>query len=398
MVPLPSEKEITVNMSSSHYTPREMIDALIAFDTTSRNSNMALIDFVRDYLQAHDVDSTLIHDETGQKANLFATIGPEIDGGVVLSGHTDVVPVDGQDWSSDPFQVLEKDGKLYGRGTADMKSFSAIALALLPEMQAAGLKKPIHLALSYDEEVGCLGARSLAEHLGGLKSRPQAVIVGEPTEMKAVDAHKGCHSFYTTVRGLEAHSSATQDGVNSIFYAAQLIGFLQQMAEDMKQEQVNERFHPPYTTVHVGTVQGGTAQNIIPKETVFSWEFRMVPGHDLKATYQRFEDFAVTEVLPQMRAVSDQADISTVERASIPPLLPEQGSSAEALVLALIGSNQTYAVSYGTEAGLFQNVGVPTVVCGPGNIREAHKPDEYIELSQVEHCASFMRKLIAHLS
>lgn len=385
-------------MNQTQYTPREMIDALIAFDTTSRNSNLALINFVRDYLSAHGVESTLIHDETGEKANLFATIGPEVDGGVVLSGHTDVVPVDGQDWSSDPFQVDERDGRLYGRGTADMKSFSAIALALLPRMQAAGLQKPIHLALSYDEEVGCIGARSLAEHLGGLKSRPQAVIVGEPTDMKAVDAHKGGNSFYTSVHGLEGHSSATQDGVNTIFYAAQLIGFLQNLAEEMKQEQYNERFNPPYTTVHVGTIQGGTALNIIPKETKFVWEFRDVPGHDPAATLQRFEDFAQNEVLPQMRAVYDKADIVTEQRAKIPPLLPEEGSTAEALVLALIGSNQTYAVSYGTEAGLFQGAGVPTVVCGPGNIREAHKPDEYVELSQIDACTDFMHKLIAHLS
>jgi acetylornithine deacetylase len=200
------------------------------------------------------------------------------------------------------------------------------------------------------------------------------------------------------VYGLEGHSSATQDGVNSIFYAAQLIGFLQNLAEDMKHEQHNERFDPPYTTVHVGAIRGGTALNIIPKETTFVWEFRDVPGHDPAAILKRFEDFAQNEVLPKMRAVYDKADIVTEQRATIPPLLPEQGSSAEALVLALIGSNQTYAVSYGTEAGIFQNAGVPTVICGPGNIREAHKPDEYVELSQIEACTSFMHKLIAHLS
>ena len=257
-------------MAGTTYTPREMIDTLIGFDTTSRDSNLELIHFVRDYLDGHGIASTLIHDETGTKANLFATVGPEGNGGVALSGHTDVVPVDGQDWASDPFTVVERDGRLYGRGTSDMKSFSAIALALVPVMQAKGLKRPIHFALSYDEEVGCLGVHSLVDYLVKTGLRPQAVIVGEPTEMKVVNAHKGAFSFYTTVTGLEGHSSATDKGVNSIYYAAELIGFLQRLAEEMKTEQVNDRFDPPYTTVHVGTVHGGTAQNIIPRETVFT--------------------------------------------------------------------------------------------------------------------------------
>ncbi|HZD26117.1 MAG TPA: acetylornithine deacetylase [Alphaproteobacteria bacterium] len=379
-------------------TPRQMIETLVSFDTTSRESNLALIHFVRDYLASHDIESTLIHDETGRKANLFATVGPKVDGGVVLSGHTDVVPVDGQQWSSEPFSVSERDGRLYGRGTADMKSFSAIALALVPEMLQAGLKKPIHFALSYDEEVGCLGAHGLSEHLAGLPQRPQAMIVGEPTEMKVVNAHKGSLSYVTTVTGLEAHSSATHQGVNTIFYAAELIAFLRRQAEAMKTEQTGERFDPPYTTVHVGLVNGGTALNIIPKRTSFTWECRVVPGHDGTVVRERFDAFARDELLPEMRAVYPEADIVTEVRARVTPLVPQDGSPAETLVLALAGSNETHAVSYGTEAGIFQEGGVPAVVCGPGNIREAHKPDEYIELSQVEACTAFLRRLIDHLS
>jgi len=384
-------------MPGDRHTPREMIDRLVSYDTTSRDSNLELIHFVQEYLGNLGIACQLIHDETGAKANLFATVGPEVDGGVVLSGHTDVVPVDGQDWHTDPFQVVERDGRLYGRGTSDMKSFSAVALALVPEMQARGLSRPVHFALSYDEEVGCLGAHSLVDHLGGLTVRPQAVIVGEPTEMSVVNAHKGCHAYRTTVTGLEAHSSATHMGVNSIFYAAELLAFLHAQAEELKAE-TNARFDPPYTTLHVGTIQGGTAHNIIPKETWFSWEFRVIPGHDAEALRAGYTRFAEDELLPRMRAVFPEAAIVTEELASVRALVPEDGSPAETLVLALAGSNQTYAASYATEAGLFQAGGVPTVVCGPGNIREAHKPNEYIELAQVDACETFLRKLIDHLA
>ena len=380
----------------SDLSPRRMIDELVAFDTTSRDSNLDLIHYVRDFLSGHGVDSTVIHDDSGRKANLYATVGPERDGGVVLSGHTDVVPVDGQDWSSDPFQVREADGRLYGRGTADMKCFSAIALALVPEMLARPLSAPLHFALSYDEEVGCLGVHSMIDHLKALPTRPKAAIVGEPTEMTVVNAHKGACALTTRVHGLEAHSSATDKGLNSIFYAAELVGVLAELAEEMKAT-VNERFDPPYTTVHVGTIQGGTALNIIPKETSLRWEIRTIPGQDAPALVERFEHFAEYEVLPRMRERYPEARIETRMGANVVPLVPQDGSDAEALVMALAGTNSTYAVSYCTEAGIFQEAGVPTVICGPGNIREAHKPDEFIELSQIATCEGFLRKLIAHL-
>ena len=385
-------------MSAQVFTPRQMIERLVAFDTTSRESNLELIHFVRDYLAGHGVESTLIHDKSGAKANLFATVGPMIDGGVVLSGHTDVVPVDGQDWSSDPFQVDEREGRLYGRGTADMKSFCAIALALVPAMLERGLSLPIHFALSYDEEVGCLGAPDLSRHIQGLPCRPQALIVGEPTEMKVVNAHKGCCAIRTIVSGREGHSSETHKGVNSIFAATELVQYLANLAEDLKTSNVNERFDPPYTTVQVGTITGGTAGNIIPKETTFWWEYRALPDVDGAAIVADFEAFATETVLPKMRAVHPESDIRITIRGEVIPLLPEDGSPAETLVLALTGSNQTYAVSYGTEAGLFQKGGIASVICGPGSISVAHRPDEYIELSQVEACTEFMHKLIKHLA
>ncbi|MDP6343181.1 MAG: acetylornithine deacetylase, partial [Alphaproteobacteria bacterium] len=316
-------------MAGQHLSPREMIERLIAFDTTSRDSNLALIHFVRDYLAGHDVEATLIHDASGDKANLFATVGPMVDGGVVLSGHTDVVPVDGQDWDSDPFQLVERAGRLYGRGTSDMKSFSAIGLALVPEMLERGLSVPIHFALSYDEEVGCLGAPDLARHIQGLPRRPQAVIVGEPTEMKVVNAHKSCCAVKTKVVGLEGHSSATDKGLNSIFFACELVQFLANLAEEMKTESVNERFDPPYTTIQVGTIRGGTAGNIIPKETNFVWEYRAIPETDGEGIVARFERFAAEEVLPRMRAAYPEAEIRTEVRSLITPLVPEDGSPAE---------------------------------------------------------------------
>ncbi|MBT4486317.1 MAG: acetylornithine deacetylase [Rhodospirillaceae bacterium] len=385
-------------MAAQTFTPREMIDRLVAFDTTSRESNLGLIHFVRDYLADHGVESTLIHDKSGAKANLFATVGPMIDGGVVLSGHTDVVPVDGQDWSTDPFLVTERDGRLYGRGTADMKSFIAIALALVPDMVARGLSLPIHFALSYDEEVGCLGAPDLSRHLQGLPCRPQALIVGEPTEMKVVNAHKGCCAIRTIVTGLEGHSSETHKGVNSIFAAAKLVNYLSDRADELQTSNVNPRFDPPYTTIQVGTIQGGTAGNIIPKETTFWWEYRALPDVDGPSIVTDFRAFAEAEVLPRMRKTHPEADIKIDVRGEVIPLLPEDGSPAETLVLALTGSNQTYAVSYGTEAGIFQKDGVASVICGPGSISVAHRPDEYIEISQVEACTDLMHKLINRLA
>ena len=386
-------------MPDNNYTPVEMIERLVSFDTTSRNSNLELIHFVRDYLGHHGVVAELVHNDDQTKANLYATLGQKRDGGVVLSGHTDVVPTDGQDWSSDPFTVRHDDGRLYGRGTADMKSFIAIALALVPDFMARDLDIPVHLALSYDEEVGCIGAHGLVPKITIPGARPKAVIVGEPTNMRVVNAHKGINAFRTTVTGLEAHSSATHLGVNAIIHAAELISYLGQLADELKANADPQcTFDPPYTSIQVGVIEGGTALNIIPKSCTFYWEFRDVPDEDPEALLKRFTDFAETQVLPRMRSVSDDADIVTTATSRVVGLFPEDGSAAETLVMALVGSNQTYTAAYGTEAGIFQGAGVPTVVCGPGDIMQAHKPDEFIELSQVDECTAFMRRLLDHIS
>ena len=373
---------------------RQMIDRLIAFDTTSRNSNLNLIHWVRDYLADHGVAATLMHDESGKKASLFATLGPQRDGGIVLSGHSDVVPVDGQDWSSDPWTVDERDGRLYGRGTSDMKSFSAIALALVPEFLARGLQTPIHIALSYDEEVGCIGVQGLLDHLRASGPRPRAVIIGEPTEMKVVNAHKTGVVLRTTVRGRAFHSSMPQKGVNAIVHSARLIAELVRIGEAFGDMAPNKRFDPPHSTLSVNVIDGGTATNIIPSECVLKWEMRLLPGCDAEPVVEGFRQFARNQVLPKMQAVWADAGIETEVLGQVPCLIPEDGSDAETLALALTESNQTYTVPYVTEAGLFQQLGVPTVVCGPGSIEQAHTPDEFIALSEVAACERFMRRLM----
>lgn len=377
------------------FTPLAMAKKLVSYDTTSRDSNLDLIGFAADYLKGLGIDATLIHNGEKTKANLYATIGPADVPGVVLSGHTDVVPVDGQDWSTNPFEPVESEGRLFGRGTSDMKSFIATALALAPDMVAADLKMPIHFAFSYDEEVGCLGVHGIISHLRGIAPLPRAVIVGEPTDMKVVNAHKGVFAYRTSVHGLEAHSSATHIGVNAVMYAAQLVSYLAELAKDQRENHGDHhRFDPPYTTVHVGTIRGGTALNIIPKECSFVWEYRLIPGQSEQAILDRFNAYANDVVLPQMKEVSAQADIVTEAKGRVAPLVPESDSPAETLAMMLAGTNQTDVVSYGTEGGIFQEAGVPTVVCGPGNILQAHKPDEYIEIAQIDACEQFLRKLI----
>ena len=382
-------------MNAQAMTSVEMIRRLVGFDTTSRNSNLDLIHFVQDYLAGFGVESRLIHDESGHKANLYATIGPNDRPGITLSGHTDVVPVDGQDWSSDPFTVEQRDDRLYGRGTADMKSFVAVALALVPEFVARPLKTPINFAFSYDEEIGCFGAHGIIRHLRGGGVLPRLVIVGEPSGMRVVNAHKGIRTFTTTVTGLEAHSSATDRGVNAIFYGARLIAFLDDLAAEFRERgDASGRFDPPYTTINVGLTNGGTALNIIPGTCRFVWESRLLPDQDADEIVNRFEAFAAETLLPEMRRTFDRASIVTEDRVMVPGLRPEAGSDAETFVMALVETNQTHAVSYATEAGLFQEAEMPTVICGPGDIAQAHKPDEFIALEQVQECEAFMRRLL----
>jgi len=376
-------------------SPTEMLRRLVAFDTVSANSNLALIDWVVGYLDGHGIAARLTFDETRSKANLFATIGPQdAGGGVILSGHTDVVPVAGQAWDSDPFALVERDGRLYGRGTADMKSFIAIALALVPEFKARALKRPIHLALSFDEEVGCFGAPRLIEALPQGTGRPGLVIVGEPTNMEVANAHKGCHVFATSVTGLEAHSSAPQRGVNAIVAASEIIQFIAGLAGEARAaSRPASGFEPPYTSFNIGTISGGTAMNIIARDCEFTWEFRPLPGEDSAAIRARIDAFVASDLLPRLRQIHPGADVTTRALASVPGLAAETGSPAEELARQLTGANQSTVVAYGTEAGLFQGAGIPAVICGPGSMEQGHKPNEFITLAQIEAGTEFQRRL-----
>jgi acetylornithine deacetylase len=370
-----------------------LLARLISFDTTSRNSNRALIDWVADYLAGFGVTATLIATPDGAKANLFATIGPVADGGVVLSGHTDVVPVDGQPWTSDPFRLTAKNGRVYGRGATDMKGFIASALAHLPDWTARPLARPIHLALSYDEEVGCTGVGSLIDWLGASGLKPAGVIVGEPTEMRVVTRHKGGIVGTCTVTGLAGHSSQVHRTVNAVMYAAELVAHAAAMGEAMKAGRRDRAFEPPYSTIQVNMFSGGAGGNVVPHQCRFFWEHRALPGTALDDAVADLRRHAETALLPRMRAVAPAADIRFETLARIPALKAEPGSAAETLALRLAGRNATEAVAFGTEAGYFQGLGIPTVVCGPGSIAEAHQPDEFIALDQLAACDRFLDRL-----
>lgn len=376
---------------------RELLDQLVAFPTVSRDSNLPLIHFVKDYLHQHGVESTLVPNDEGTKSNLYATIGPSVPGGVMLSGHTDVVPIDGQDWHSDPFVVTEQDGRLYGRGTCDMKAFIATALALLPEMQ--DLKVPIHLALSYDEEIGCVGAPRMIEQLKTDIPAPSAVIVGEPTMMQTVTSHKGIMVNRTAVTGHEAHSSQTHQGVSAVMTAARLVTYLDDMAQTLKANTPGGNgFDPAWTTVHVGTIAGGTAINIISRHCEFVWDLRNIPDDDPEELLQRFEHYCHEEMLPRMRDIAPETNIQIIQLAQAPAFRHEPDSAAVKLVQSLTNDSTFSVVPFAAEAGQFQQAGFSTVICGPGSIDQAHKPDEFISLEQLDRGVEFMRKLIHRLS
>jgi len=373
----------------------EMIERLIAFDTTSHKSNMALIDFVRDYLDGHGIDSVLFRDDSGEKANLYATIGPDDRPGIALSGHTDVVPVAGQDWSSDPFRVAARDDRLYGRGTCDMKSFIAIALAKLPAFLERPLETPIHLAFSHDEEVGCVGVRSLLAGLKDMPVKPKGCIVGEPTEMRVMRGHKGKFSMTCHVRGMACHSSMVEHGVNAIENAAALIAHMAEVAARLRDDGPrDDGYDPPYTSLHTGTISGGTQLNIVPQDCVFEFEFRNLPGHDPEAVLADIQAFAERELLPTMRARSAEAGFDWQPLSGFPGLDTPEDAEITRLAMALAGANRTGKVSFGTEAGLFDRHDIPSVVCGPGSVEQAHKPDEFVTLDQVARCETFLDRLV----
>ena len=381
------------------YTPREMLEKLVGFPTVSDVSNLDLINFVQDYLAGHGVRSQLVYDETGEKASLYAVVGPNVEGGVVLSGHTDVVPVVGQAWESDPFSVTEKDGRLYGRGTCDMKGFDALALALVPDMLKAGLKRPVQIALSYDEEVGCIGAPYMISDMVATLPRASAVIVGEPSMMQVVSGHKGAIGFITKVRGFEVHSSLMHTGVSAVMVAARLVDWLRQrFEENMKAtpNAVDMMFEPAFTTLHVGVIKGGSATNITALDCEFSCDIRCPASQDPMDWYNRYMAF-VAKVEAEMQAIQPSAKITVTPRDVNPALKPEENGAAEALARRITGDNGTHVVSYGTEAGQFQREGYSVVVCGPGNIAQAHQPNEFISIKQFEAGEAFLRRLIETL-
>jgi acetylornithine deacetylase len=373
----------------------DKIARAIAFPTVSRDSNLALIEWAQVELQSLGARCRLTFDAQRRKANLFATLGPECPGGIVLSGHTDVVPVEGQAWSTDPFRAQIEQERLYGRGSADMKGFVGTALALASEFVANGLRQPLHFALSYDEEVGCIGVRELLSDLARAGIRPESVIVGEPTSMRVVIGHKGKHGYRCTVRGLSCHSAYAPQGVNAVEAAAEVIAYLKGMARRFRDRGPHDPlFDVAHTTVHTGVVHGGTALNIVPKECSFDFEFRHLPGDDPQALFEEVKAFAEQTLLPEMQRV-DPASGFGWEVLSVMPGLDIGADSAPArLALGLTDFRDVGKVSYGTEASLFQQAGMPAVVCGPGSIEQAHKPDEYVSLDQLAQCEAFLRRLM----
>ncbi len=372
----------------------EMLTRLIAFPTVSRDSNLPLIYWVRDYLGSLGVPCRLTYDATGQKANLFATLGEGSAPGIILSGHTDVVPVDGQAWSTDPFHAATRDNAVYGRGSADMKGFIAVALALVPRFLEGKHGFPIHLALSYDEEVGCLGVRGLIKDLQEIGLRAAGCIVGEPTMMQPLVAHKGAYRYRCSVHGREAHSSYTPMGVNAIEYAARIIVYIRQLADELSfTEQRDMAFVVPYTTLQTGTVRGGLAANIVPKRCDFEFDVRTMPTTSHEYLYGKIQEYAET-LLPEMKAVDPEASIAFECLAETPGLSMTEDEDIVRLVKMLTGAKSASAASYATEAGLFHEAGIPTVICGPGDIEQAHRPDEFVALEQLARCEAFLSALI----
>lgn len=384
---------------ATRLSPLDLMTQLISFPTVSRDTNLPLVDWVEEYLDSHGIAAHRFYNEDRDKAAIFAHVGPEIEGGVVLSGHTDVVPVDGQPWTTDPWTVAERDGKYFGRGTCDMKGFDALSLWALVEAKYRGIDRPLQIALSFDEEVGCTGAPPMIERILQTLPRAGAVIVGEPSMMQAVTGHKGGQGFWIDVWGFEVHSSIAYRGVSAIMEAAKIINWANEVnAEEAAKtpSAMAALFDPPYTTLHTGLIEGGTAANITAKHCRFDLGFRAVPTDDHAVWRQRILD-KIAEVEAGMKAVHPDARIDVDTRFGVPGLKPEEQGDAEALVRAITGDNATHVVSYGTEAGQFQERGYSAVVCGPGDIAQAHQPDEFITVEQFNAGHDFMKRLLERL-
>ena len=378
---------------------RALLERLIGLATVSRDSNLEMIEFIRQYLEELDVESELFYNDERTKANLFATIGPRNRGGVALSGHTDVVPVDGQPWTVDAFRLTERDGRLYGRGTADMKGFIACVLAAVPMFAERKLKLPVHLAFSYDEEVGCLGVRPMLAELERRAHKPVLCLIGEPTGLKPVLGHKGKLAMRCHVQGAPCHSAYAPYGVNAIQYAARMIGRLEEIGEKLAlPEHHDARFDPPFSTVQAGVIKGGRALNIVPAECEFDFEVRALPGFDANEVADELQSYAEAELLPKMRAVKSDTGIRFQSLSAYPGLATSPDSEAARLLALLSGSSEFGTVAFGTEGGLFEQAGIPTVVCGPGSMDQGHKPDEFVTVEQLRDCDAMLVRLADYLS
>jgi acetylornithine deacetylase len=376
----------------------EILARLVSFPTVSADSNLELIDYATQLLGPLGAGLVTTTNPEGTKANLFATLGPTIDGGVVLSGHTDVVPVEGQEWTRNPFLAEVAEDRVWGRGTTDMKGFLACALAMAPRFAEARLERPVHLALTYDEEEGCHGAKVMLEELARSGPHPSAAIVGEPTEFEIVIAHKGCYEFTTEIHGVERHASMSAAGAGAIHAAVSFIGELDRLADELAtRAPADSPFDPPATTINVGTIAGGVARNITAGSTVFDWEMRPVEPGDADFVLERMDRFVEETLLPKMREEFPEATITTSTVGAVGEFSRRPEGPGVALAQRLTGNQELSVVSFGTEAGLFQELGIATVVCGPGSLDQAHKPDEFIELDQLQRCLTVMERLLAEL-
>ncbi len=377
---------------------KEILKELIAFPTVSTDPNIELIEWIGDRLRNLGAEVDIFKDPSGNKANLFATLGPAISGGIVLSGHSDVVPVADQDWATDPFEMVESDGKLYGRGTCDMKGFIAATLAMAPQFAQLELKRPIHFAFTHDEETGCIGGRQLVKDLEKKTLKPSIAIIGEPTDMRVIEGHKGCFEYTTHFTGLEGHGSAPEQGVNAVEYATRYVSKLLELREQLKQRTPeSSNFEPPETTINIGALHGGVAPNVIAGKAHIDWEMRPVQESDGEFVKTQLNTYVNEDLLPAMKAVHPKSSISTHCHGEVLGLEPMEENAARDLMQELTGANGTDLVSFGTEAGLFQSLNMDVVVCGPGSIVQAHKPDEYLAIDQLEQCLQLLIKLKSRL-
>ncbi len=376
-----------------------ILDELIAFPTVSDTSNLDMVVHLANLLESAGARVNLFPDASGAKANLFATLGPDTDGGIVLSGHSDVVPVTEESWASDPFEMTRRDGRLYGRGTCDMKGFLAATVAMAPVFAEAVRDRPLHFAFTHDEETGCVGARGLVESLRHYDLRPGVAIVGEPTGMQVIEGHKGCNEYSTHFHGLAGHGSAPHRGVNAVEYAVRYLSRLMEVQDELRRRApANSRFDPPWTTINTGALHGGVAHNVIAAEARLDWEMRPVQNGDADYVKRLMQRYTEDELLPAMQAIHPEAGIDLEIIGEVEGLSPASTSEARDILLELTGANSTDLVAFGTEAGLFQSYGMSVVVCGPGSIQQAHKPDEYLEIAQLDQCLAMLEKLAGRLA